>query len=130
MSSPDVATAERRLRIVAILRLASFLPLIAAAVVLAMTLPQSGIAPVLLIVAIASRIALTVVAHLLGRRLAHQHYVAAGSSRWWFDPRTGAVEQGERAPGRFRQGPYPSREAAEQAPQIARDRAAAWNAED
>jgi hypothetical protein len=122
--------SERQLRIVLILQLTTFLPLIALAVLFAFTLPQSGIAPVFVLLAIGSRIALMITGSALRRRVAHLHYVDAGSSRWWFDRRTGDVEQSEHVPGPFRDGPYPTRDDAERAPEIARERAAAWNAED
>jgi hypothetical protein len=125
-----VERAERQLQIVLVLQLTTFLPLIALAVVFGITLPQSGIAPVFVLLAIASRAALMISASVLKRRVAHLHYVDAGSSRWWFDRRNGAVEQSEQAPGPFRDGPYASRDDAERAPEIARRRAAAWNAED
>ena len=57
-------------------------------------------------------------------------YRADGSQRWWYDPRSGNVEEGMMPHGKHRDGPYRTRDDALRAPEIARERAAAWNAED
>jgi hypothetical protein len=49
---------------------------------------------------------------------------------WWFNPRTQQLAEGRFAPGLGWDGPYTSREDAARAPEIARSRAAEWNAED
>jgi hypothetical protein len=49
---------------------------------------------------------------------------------WWYNNKTGEVEQGPQSLGIDRDGPYSSREEAERAPQIARERSAQWAAED
>ncbi len=49
---------------------------------------------------------------------------------WWYNNKTGEVEEGPQSLGVDRDGPYSSREEAERAPEIARERAAKWNAED
>ena len=51
-------------------------------------------------------------------------------SEWYYNNKTGEVEEGKQSLGVDRDGPYASREEAERAPQIAQERAAAWNAED
>ena len=51
-------------------------------------------------------------------------------SEWWYNHKTGEVEEGPQSLGSERDGPYASREDAERAPEIARERAAAWAAED
>jgi hypothetical protein len=49
---------------------------------------------------------------------------------WWHDPKTHQVASGRFAPGYGWDGPYGSEEDATRAPEIARARAAEWNAED
>ncbi|HWM33080.1 MAG TPA: methionine aminopeptidase [Pseudolysinimonas sp.] len=51
-------------------------------------------------------------------------------SEWWYNHKTRQVEEGPQSLGSDRDGPYSSREEAERAPQIAQERADAWNAED
>jgi hypothetical protein len=51
-------------------------------------------------------------------------------SEWWYNHKTGEVEEGPQSLGSDRDGPYASREDAERAPEIAQERAAAWAAED
>jgi len=53
-----------------------------------------------------------------------------GATSWWYNNKTGEVEEGPQSLGVDRDGPYSSREEAERAPQIARERAAKWAAED
>ena len=50
--------------------------------------------------------------------------------KWWYNHRTGEVEEGPQSLGSDRDGPYGSREEAARAPEIARERARAWAAED
>jgi hypothetical protein len=51
-------------------------------------------------------------------------------TEWWYNHKTGQVEEGPQSLGSDRDGPYASREDAERAPQIAQERAAKWNSED
>lgn len=51
-------------------------------------------------------------------------------SEWWYNHRTGEVEEGPQSLGADRDGPYASREEAQRAPEIARERARAWAAEE
>ncbi|HWH97045.1 MAG TPA: methionine aminopeptidase [Pseudolysinimonas sp.] len=51
-------------------------------------------------------------------------------SEWWYNHKTGVVEEGPQSLGSDRDGPYASREEAARAPEIARERARAWAAED
>jgi hypothetical protein len=50
--------------------------------------------------------------------------------KWWYNNKTGEVEEGPQSLGVDRDGPYSSREEAARAPEIARERAAKWNSED
>ena len=50
--------------------------------------------------------------------------------QWWYNHRTGEVEEGPQSLGSDRDGPYASREEAARAPEIARERARAWAAEE
>ena len=49
---------------------------------------------------------------------------------YYFNLETGEVEQGKQSSWSSRLGPYPTREAAEQALATARQRTAAWDEED
>ena len=49
---------------------------------------------------------------------------------WWYNHRTGEVEEGALSLGSDRDGPFDSYEDAARAPQIARERAERWAAED
>jgi hypothetical protein len=51
-------------------------------------------------------------------------------TQWWYNHKTGEVEEGPQSLGSDRDGPYDSREDAANAPEIAKKRAAAWNSED
>ena len=51
-------------------------------------------------------------------------------AEWWYNNKTGAVEEGPQSLGVDRDGPYSSKEEAERAPEIARERAKAWDASD
>jgi hypothetical protein len=51
-------------------------------------------------------------------------------SEWWYNHKTGEVEEGPQSLGSDRDGPYATREDAARAPEIARERARAWAAED
>lgn len=51
-------------------------------------------------------------------------------TEWWYNHKTGEVEEGKQSLSIDRDGPYATREDAERAPQIAQERARAWAAED
>ncbi len=51
-------------------------------------------------------------------------------TEWWYNHKTGEVEEGPQSLGSDRDGPYASREDAMRAPEIAQERARAWAAED
>lgn len=51
-------------------------------------------------------------------------------TEWWYNHVTGEVEEGPQSLGSDRDGPFASREEAARAPEIARERARAWAAED
>ena len=51
-------------------------------------------------------------------------------TEWWYNHKTGEVEEGPKSLGSDRDGPYASREDAERAPEIARERSQKWAAED
>jgi len=56
--------------------------------------------------------------------------MAGEDTQYWFNPRTGEVEEGRLSAWGDRMGPYPTREAAERALDTAQDRSAAWDDED
>lgn len=47
--------------------------------------------------------------------------------QWWYNHKTGQVEQGRKSLGLHRDGPYASKEEAQRAPEIARERSRAWD---
>ena len=49
---------------------------------------------------------------------------------WWFCLKHHEVEQGPGCPGKYRQGPFPTREAAEHWQETARRRNEEWDAQD
>ena len=49
---------------------------------------------------------------------------------WWYNHRTGEVEEGPQSLGSDRDGPFETRADAERAPQIAAERAKAWRDEE
>jgi hypothetical protein len=49
---------------------------------------------------------------------------------WWYNHKTGEVEEGRQSLGSDRDGPYATREDAERAPEIARERARRWAEEE
>jgi hypothetical protein len=51
-------------------------------------------------------------------------------TEWFYNIKTGAVEEGRQSIASELDGPFATREDAERAPQIIADRAAAWAAED
>ena len=52
------------------------------------------------------------------------------TTQWWYNHRTGEVEEGPQSLGSDRDGPYASRAEAERAPELARERARQWAAEE
>jgi hypothetical protein len=80
--------------------------------------------------AFASRLLLSAYSRRLAIQAAEQSYADEGGARWWYESRTKQVAQAALSPGPLFDGPYKSRADAERAPEIARERAAAWNAED
>jgi len=51
-------------------------------------------------------------------------------SEWYYNHKTGEVEEGAQSLGSDRDGPYASREEAARAPEIAKERSRAWAAEE
>lgn len=49
---------------------------------------------------------------------------------WWFNHKTGKVEQGRQSPSIYRDGPYRSEADALRAPEIWRERSRAWEEDD
>jgi hypothetical protein len=47
-------------------------------------------------------------------------------TQWWYNNKTGAVEEGPQSLGSDRDGPYDSAADAARAPEIARERARKW----
>ena len=56
--------------------------------------------------------------------------MADHETSFWFDVRTGRVDEGHRAPSANLMGPYPTRDAAQQALETARARTAAWDGDE
>lgn len=51
------------------------------------------------------------------------------TGEFWYNNKTGEVEEGPQSLGVDRDGPFMTREEAERAPELFRERGAAWNAE-
>jgi hypothetical protein len=51
-------------------------------------------------------------------------------AEWWYNNKTGEVEEGPKSLGPDRDGPFATREDAARAPEIARERARRWAEED
>lgn len=49
---------------------------------------------------------------------------------WWYNHKTGIVEEGPQSLGGDRDGPFATREEAERAPEIAAERARQWRADE
>lgn len=47
--------------------------------------------------------------------------------QWWYNHKTGMVEYGRKSLGMHRDGPYATEEEARRAPEIAKERSAAWD---
>ncbi len=54
----------------------------------------------------------------------------APQKQWWYNHKTGEVEEGPQSLGSDRDGPYATREDAARAPEIARERARRWAEEE
>jgi len=54
----------------------------------------------------------------------------ADAKQWWYNHKTGEVEQGRQSLGLHRDGPFATKEEALRAPEIAKERAAAWEDEE
>ncbi len=54
----------------------------------------------------------------------------ADDDQWWYNTRTGEVEQGRKSVWSDRAGPYATREEAEGAPARIKANSRAWNADD
>jgi hypothetical protein len=54
----------------------------------------------------------------------------ADQEQWWYNHKTGEVEQGRQSLGLHRDGPFATREEALRAPEIARERSRAWDEEE
>lgn len=54
----------------------------------------------------------------------------AEQQQWWYNHKTGEVEQGKQSLGSDRDGPYATEAEARRAPEIAAERARAWAAEE
>lgn len=54
----------------------------------------------------------------------------ADQPQWWYNHKTGAVEQGRKSLGLHRDGPFSTKEEAQRAPEIARERSARWDEEE
>lgn len=54
----------------------------------------------------------------------------ADQEQWWYNHKTGEVEQGRQSLGLDRDGPFATREEALRAPDIARERAREWEEEE
>jgi hypothetical protein len=126
----EAAAAQRRWIIVRLGGSVLFLALIVLGFVLAGPLNSAPAGIAVIIVAIVFRIALPFVATRLGTRGLPTTRLTGTADTWWYNHRTGEVEQGPQSLGLDRDGPYATREDAMRAPEIARERAAKWNAED
>ena len=55
---------------------------------------------------------------------------ASENTQWWYNDRTGEVEEGPQSLGIERVGPFETREEALRAPEIIAERSRAWAAEE
>jgi hypothetical protein len=49
---------------------------------------------------------------------------------WWYNHKTGEVEEGQQSLGSDRDGPFDTREEAERAPEVAAERSRKWREEE
>jgi hypothetical protein len=54
----------------------------------------------------------------------------ADTQQWWYNHKTGQVEQGRQSLGLHRDGPFATKEEALRAPEIAKERSDAWDEEE
>jgi len=54
----------------------------------------------------------------------------ADTQQWWYNHKTGQVEQGRQSLGLHRDGPFATKEEALRAPEIAKERSQAWDEEE
>ncbi len=59
----------------------------------------------------------------------HTHH-DGDAAHWWYNHKTGEVEHGPQSLGSDRDGPYETEADARRAPEIARERARAWAADE
>jgi hypothetical protein len=78
---------------------------------------------------LSAAIVIRLVLNRLSLRVARAAHASAGD-QWWYVRRTGTVERGFAVFSSGRDGPFATAEDAARAPEIARARAAQWNAED
>ena len=123
--------AQRRWIVIRLLGSAGFIVLGILGFVLLFAVKAQIAGLVVLGFAIVFRISVPLLAIALGNRVPGAG-VALGrpAGTWWYNHRTGEVEEGPQSLGLDRDGPYATREDAMRAPEIARERAAKWNAED
>lgn len=107
-----------------------FIILVTVGLILAFTVQGSLIGPILLGIGVVFRLVASSLDWLLSRRVRELTDVAQDQPRWWYSRDTGEAEEGVEPRGSHRDGPYRTRDEALRGPEIARQRAAAWNAED
>jgi hypothetical protein len=132
-ATPEQDAARLRLRRWYMLRLAGsgvFIVLVVVGLILGASVQGSPIGVILIGVGCVFRIMVSALGWYLRRRIRELTYLAQGRPRWWYARDTGEVEEGMEPRGLRRDGPYSTRDEALRAPEIARQRAAAWNAED
>jgi hypothetical protein len=83
----------------------------------------------LIVVAIALQIVLPFAATPLANRGLTSTQALSGGGSWWYNHKTGQVEHGPLSLGSDRDGPFATEQDAARAPEIARERAAKWDAE-
>lgn len=54
----------------------------------------------------------------------------ADTEKWWYNHKTGEVEQGRKSLGLHRDGPFATKEEALRAPEIAKQRSEAWDTDE
>lgn len=104
--------------------------LLFAGALLTTLLPIHSIGLLMLFCGFVLRVGLALNENSTRKETAKLSYVASGKEQWWFNRKTGEVEEGPVLGGLHLDGPYSSREDAMRSVEIARERAAAWNAED
>ena len=126
----ELARLQQLRLVVKLAGLGSFLLLVSVGFIVFVTIQALLVSLTLAGLGVAARFAAVAFDTYLGLRMPKLSYESEGSQRWWYDRRSGNVEEGIMPRGRHRDGPYRSRDDALRGPEIARERAAAWNAED